>query len=91
MTAAKHPRHRNYSEPRQPEAKRGKYSVGDYLRINIPSATTGTATSVWIRVERCDDEHGLVFGSIEAYSPVLPSKALSIGSKLGASYRHVQE
>ncbi len=40
---------------------------------------------IWLRVERCDYERRIFFGTVESGSPEL-SRALATGSRLGVSY-----
>ena len=63
---------------------------GDLLRIQLYSETAKRCPSVWMRVERCDDEHRIVYGTIDDESAGL-GKALGRGAKLAASYHQVQE
>jgi hypothetical protein len=63
---------------------------GDLLRVQLCTETARQSPSVWIRVERCDDEHRIVYGTIDDESAGL-GRALGRGAKLAASYHQVQE
>ena len=63
---------------------------GDLLRVQLYSETAKQSPSVWMRVERCDDEHRIVYGTIDDESTGL-GKALSRGAKIAAGYHQVQE
>src|SRR5438046_2309409 len=61
---------------RQPEALRrgnpsaigralmAQYCYGEYVRIEISSGSVGPV-SVWVRVEHSDDQHRLVYGTVD--------------------------
>ena|SRR5438270_13890631 len=67
-----------------------KYATGDYVRIEIILGEE-EAASVWMSVDRCDDEHSIVFGTIDDDSSPRLGKALTTGSKLAASFHRVRE
>jgi hypothetical protein len=66
------------------------YRTGDLLRIRLSSDTAGNTPSVWIRVERSDDQRRIVYGMIDSGSVGL-GKALSPGAKLAVGYHLVRE
>jgi hypothetical protein len=67
-----------------------KYRPGDLLLVRLSSDTAKQSPSVWIRVERCDEQHRIVFGTVDGESPGL-GKALDCGAKLAAGYHQVHE
>lgn len=64
------------------------YRPGDLLLVRLSSDTAKQPPSVWIRVERCDEQHRIVFGTVDGDSPGL-GKALNCGAKLAAGYHQV--
>jgi len=66
------------------------YRPGDLLLVRLSSETAKQPASVWIRVEHCDDQHRIVFGTVDGDSPGL-GKALNCGAKLAAGYHLVHE
>ncbi len=64
---------------------------GDYVRIQLGSESVHSEGSIWMRVERCDDKHKIVYGTIED-EPLQPiDNVFRAGSRLGASYRRIRE
>ena len=52
------------SESKVNEALKSKYKRGDYVRIELMSGAN-QALSIWMSVDRSDDKHAIVFGTIE--------------------------
>lgn len=67
------------------------YNQGDHVRVELLSGNAGATVSVWIRVEHCDDQHAIVFGTIDGEIPQGIGNALRRGATLAASYRQVRE
>ena len=68
-----------------------KYCHGDYVRIDVLSGSQlDEAISVWMRVERCDDRHSIVYGIVDDKSSKV-DRPLSTGARLAASYRRIRE
>ena len=69
-----------------------RYCRGDYVRIDVLSGShLDEAISVWMRVERCDDRHSIVYGSVDDKGLKVFDRALSTGARLAASYRRIRE
>lgn len=69
-----------------------KYCYGDYVRIDVLSGPQlDEAISVWMRVERCDDRHSIVYGIVDDKGSKVFDRALSTGARLAASYRRIRE
>jgi len=67
------------------------YRPGDLLLVQVGSVTTAKQSSfVWLRAERCDDQHQIIYGIVDGESPGL-GKALNRGAKLAAGYHLVRE
>lgn len=67
------------------------YTKGDYVKIQLLPGIGDNQISVWIRVDHCDDQHGIVFGEIESEPPDECGPGLRRGAKLAASYWSVQQ
>jgi hypothetical protein len=74
----------------RPRCSLPKYGPGDYVRIQIMFGGHDAA-SVWMCVDHRDDEHSIVFGTIDDDSSQRLGKALTTGSKLAASFHRVRE
>ena len=68
-----------------------RYKRRDYLRVELLSETTDGPMSVWMYVDHCDDEHSIVFGTIDSEPSEQFGSTLKRGAKLAASYRQVRE
>jgi hypothetical protein len=68
-----------------------RYNLGDRLRVDLSSETVDSGVSVWICVDHCDDDHEIVFGTIDSDLSQQFGKALRRGAKLAAIYRQVRE
>jgi hypothetical protein len=40
-----------------------KYQPGDYVKAEFKDEDTGESERMWVQVDSCDDEAGLLFGS----------------------------
>jgi hypothetical protein len=68
-----------------------KYQQGDYLRIELLSEVAGRSMSIWMYVDHCDDQHAIVFGTIDSEPSEWLGSAFRSGAKLAVSYRQVRE
>jgi hypothetical protein len=66
------------------------YQQGDYLRIEL-SQVAGRSMSIWMYVDHCDDQHAIVFGTIDIEPSEWLGSAFRSGAKLAVSYRQVRE
>lgn len=65
-----------------------KYHTGDVLRVEFGSDAVQLRGPLLLRVERCDERHRIVFGTITS-APLGFGKALSDGAKLAVAYHLV--
>ena len=70
--------------------ERSMYCPGDILRIQVPFDAPKLHRFLWLSVDRCDDRHEILFGTITS-APSGVGKALSCGAKLGVAYHLVLE
>jgi hypothetical protein len=68
-----------------------KYHKGDYLRVELLSGVAGGSVSIWMYVEHADDEHALVFGTIDTEPAEWLGNSLRSGTKVAVEYRQVRE
>jgi hypothetical protein len=69
----------------------GKYERGDYVKIEFPDETTGIGEWMWVRVERCDDERHLIFGTLDNDPLNDHEGKIELGSELAVSYSQIRE
>ena len=41
------------------------YQHGDYVKVEFPDETTGIGEWMWVRVDGCDEQKQLVFGTLD--------------------------
>jgi hypothetical protein len=68
-----------------------KYQQGDYVKVEFPDGTTGIGEWMWVRVDHCDDEKKLVFGTLDNEPLNDYGKNVKIGSQLAISYTQIRE
>ena len=68
-----------------------KYQQGDYVKVEFPDETTGIGEWMWVRVDHCDDEKGLVFGTLDNEPLNEYGKNVKLGSQLAISYSRIME
>jgi len=64
---------------------------GDYVRVGLSWGADYPKGSVWIRVDYCDDQRGIVYGTIDDEPLPQFKHALRQGAKLAASYGRILE
>jgi len=66
-----------------------KFQPGDYVKAEFKDEGTGESEWMWVVVDSCDDEEGVLFGRLDN-EPLLGT-ALHVGSELAVSYDKVVE
>jgi hypothetical protein len=66
------------------------YERGDYVKVEFSDKTTGIGEWMWVRVDHCDEERQLVFGTLDN-EPLNEYGGLKVGSELAISYSQVKE
>ena len=64
-----------------------RFQPGDYVKAEFRDEATGESECMWVQVESCDDEAGVLFGRLDN-EPLLGS-ALHVGDELAVSYDKV--
>jgi len=68
-----------------------RYEHGDYVKVEFPDETTGIGEWMWVRVDHCDDEKKLVFGTLDNGPLNDYSGKVKLGSQLAVSYDNIRE
>jgi len=66
-----------------------KFQPGDYVKAEFQDEVAGESEWMWVQVDSCDDEAGLLFGRLDN-EPLLGS-ALHVGDELAVSYKKIIE
>jgi hypothetical protein len=67
------------------------YARGDYVKVEFQDETTVIGEWMWVRVDHCDDEKQLVFGTLDN-EPVNDYQGkVGLGSELAVSYAQIRE
>jgi uncharacterized protein DUF2314 len=67
------------------------YAHGDYVKVEFQDETTVISEWMWVRVDHCDDEKQLVFGTLDN-EPVNDYEGkIDLGSELAISYSQIRE
>lgn len=67
------------------------YERGDYVKVEFPDEATGVGEWMWIRVQRCDDEKRLVFGTLDNTPLNDLGGKLKLGTELAVSFDQIRE
>ncbi len=66
-----------------------KYQPGDYVKAEFKDEDTGESERMWVVVDSCDNEAGVLFGRLDN-EPLLGT-ALHVGDELAVTYEKVVE
>jgi len=68
-----------------------QYEQGDYVKVEFAAEDDGLPGEwMWVRVDRCDEERQLLFGTLDN-QPVVNPEQLHLGQELAISYRQIRE
>jgi hypothetical protein len=67
----------------------GEFQPGDYVQAEFMDEETGKSERMWVVVDSCGDEAGVLFGRLDNV-PLLGT-ALHVGDELAVSYDNVLE
>lgn len=67
-----------------------RYQRGDYVKVEFPDGTIGIGEWMWVRVDRCDDNHQIVFGILDN-APVNDQREFELGSEVAISYSRIRD
>lgn len=67
------------------------YERGDYVKVEFQDEPNVIGEWMWVRVDHCDDEKQLVFGTLDN-EPVNDYEGkMELGSELAVSYAQIRE
>ena len=66
-----------------------KFQPGDYVKAEFKDEDTGESEWMWVVVDSCDDEEGILFGRLD--NEPVASTGLRLGDELAVSYGKVVE
>ncbi len=68
-----------------------QYARGDYVKVEFARDNRGLPGEwMWVRVDRCDEERQLIFGTLDN-EPVANPEDLHLGQELAISYGQIRE
>jgi hypothetical protein len=65
--------------------------TGDYVKVEFPDGATGIGEWMWMRVERCDRQRRLVFGTLDNEPLSDYGAKVELGSELAVSRSQIRE
>lgn len=68
-----------------------KYEHGDYVKIEFPDEATGVGEYMWVRVQRCDEDKKLIFGTLDNEPLNNYDNRISRGSELAVNYSQIRD
>jgi hypothetical protein len=66
------------------------YETGDFVKAEFKDGLKGESEWMWVRVDYCDDQSGIVFGWLDN-EPISHRGELKIGQHLAISYDNVRD
>jgi hypothetical protein len=66
-----------------------RFRPGDYVKAEFKDEATGEGEQMWVVVDSCDDEAGVLFGRLDNV-PVVGT-GLHVGDEIAVSYGKVVE
>jgi hypothetical protein len=61
------------------------------MKVEFSDEATGIGESVWLRVDRCDDEKQLVYGSLDSEPLHDYGGQIGLGSELAVSFSQIRK
>ena len=66
-----------------------RFQPGDYVKAEFMDEATGESEWMWVQVDSCDDEGGILFGKLD--NEPLVGTGLHLGDGLAVGYDKVVE
>lgn len=66
-----------------------KYNRGEYVKFELAETGSGQSEWLWMIVESCDDEAGVIFGTLDSM-PIV-STQLRVGQQIAVSFDNVRD
>lgn len=67
------------------------YNRGDYVKVEFTDEVTGVGEWMWLRVDHCDEEKQLVFGTLDSEPLGDYDGQVGLGSELAVSLAQIRE
>jgi hypothetical protein len=67
----------------------GRYEPNDYVKVEIVDRASKESEWLWVRVDGCDDERQLIFGTLDNIPAV--NVELRLGQQLAISYNKIRD
>jgi len=67
------------------------YQKGDLIKVEFPDEATGVSEWMWVRVDYCDIEKQLMFGTLDSIPLDATGNRLKIGTELAISIEKIRE
>jgi hypothetical protein len=67
------------------------YEAGDYIKVEFSDETTGVGEWMWVRVDECDDDGQIVFGTLDSVPINDQTGKLKLGTELAISFTQIRE
>ena len=67
------------------------YEHGDYVKFEFAGEAGMPSEWMWVKVIRCDDQKGLVFGTLDNEPLNDYGGRLTVGSELAVAYAQIRE
>lgn len=67
------------------------YSHGDYVKAEFRDEKSGEAEWMWLRVESCNDEQRIIFGTLDSVPLLDHGQKLKLGCHLAVSYDNIRQ
>jgi hypothetical protein len=68
-----------------------KYEQGDYVKIEFPDEATGVGEYMWVRIQRCDEDKKLIFGTLDSEPLNDYDNRINRGSELAVNYSEIRD
>ena len=68
-----------------------QYAKGDYIKVEFPDDSTGVSEWMWVRVDHCDDEKRLVFGTLDSIPLNSHGGRVTLGKEMAINFERIRE
>jgi hypothetical protein len=72
-------------------SRREQYEAGDYIKVEFEGEGGMPGEWLWVRVDRCDDQKQLVFGTLDNEPLNDYGGEVALGSEVAVSYSQIRE
>jgi uncharacterized protein YegJ (DUF2314 family) len=68
-----------------------KFQKGDFVKVEFPDKASGVSEWMWVRVEGCDYDKGIIFGVLDNAPVNQSGNRVELGTKLAISFSKILE